>query len=161
LAETINLEKIELFCEPDDRLLMTHDDRSWPTVVPRWASPLKHPNRYLSLLDGKGNEIVTITDPEKELGEPNRGHVLAEVRRRYLTALVESVVTVKGEWGATYWVVETDRGRREFVTQSLQENAQWLGASHILLTDVDGNRFELKDIENLDERSRKLIHSIL
>ena len=161
MSETIELANAKLFHDPEDRLRMTHGDRSWPTVVPRWASPLKYPERYLALLDAKGHEIVTIADPQKDLDEPNRSTVLKEVRRRYLTATVESVVTVKGEWGATYWVVETDRGRREFVTQSLQENAQWLGPAHIVLTDVDGNRFELKNIEQLDERSRRLIHSIL
>jgi len=65
------------------------------------------------------------------------------------------------EVGATYWTVETNRGPREFVTQSLQENAVWLSERHLLLLDVDGNRFELPDIARLDPRSRQLVERIL
>jgi hypothetical protein len=57
--------------------------------------------------------------------------------------------------------VETERGTREFVTQSLQENAQWLSDRHLLLIDVDGNRFELTDTPRLDEQSRKLLFTVV
>lgn len=152
--------EMHLFYEPKDRLRLSVQDRSWPTVVPVWASPLQHPGRYLGLMDGKGHEITTLADPD-ELESESLAAVREELHRRYLTALVTRVVDVKGEWGATYWSVDTTRGHREFVTQSLQENAQWLEAHHILITDVDGNKFEFKDIDKMDDRSQMLIHKIL
>jgi len=57
--------------------------------------------------------------------------------------------------------VDTDRGTREFVTQSLQENALWLSPTHLLLLDVDGNRFEIPNTESLNMRSRAFIGAIL
>ena len=57
--------------------------------------------------------------------------------------------------------VETDRGPREFVTQSVQENTLWFSANHLLLIDVDGNRFEIPDVEALDARSLTIINAIL
>ena len=65
------------------------------------------------------------------------------------------------EYGATYWSVVRIGGKREFVTQSLQENAQWLSATHLLLIDVDGNRFEIPDVTALDTRSQNFISEIL
>ena len=84
-----------------------------------------------------------------------------ELRRRYLTATVRSILHAKQEYGATYWSVATDRGDRDFVTQNLQENAIWLSPTHLLLLDVDGNRFEITDTQALDEASRRAVERIL
>ena len=152
---------LQLFHHPKDRLRLTvADDRSYLTVKPVWASPLSHPGKYLSLLDGKGDEIVTLPDP-KALPETSLKAVQEEVARRYLTATIEVVTDARCEFGATYWHVETDRGPRDFVTQSLSENVQWLTSSHVLITDVDGNRFELKNVPAMDERSRRLVEGAL
>ena len=157
----MNVKEINLFYEPKDRLRMTlGESQSWHTVKPAWASPLNHPKRYLALLNGKSEEIVMLPDPS-ELPIESWEAVQQELNRRYLTAQVESISDAKAEFGATYWHVVTDRGERDFVTQSLQENVQWLGAGHLLLTDVDGNRFEIRDVSALDARSRGLIDRIL
>ncbi len=152
---------LKLFYSPKDRLRLTiDDDRSYPTVKPAWAAPLSRPNAYLALLDEKGDEIVLLEDPA-QLPPDSLEAVNAELRRRYLTSTVLSVTSARQEFGATYWGVMTDRGERDFVTQNLQENAQWFSPTHLLLIDVDGNRFEIPDLEALDQRSLALVHAIL
>jgi hypothetical protein len=156
----VELSGLKLFYHPQDRLRLTTQDRSYIIVKPAWASPLSHPNRYLSLLDGKGDEIVMIEDLS-HLEPESREAAERELRRAYLTATVSRIESAKVEFGATYWNVMTDRGERDFVTQSLQENVQWLGDRHLLLIDVDGNRFDIPDVSELDERSRAIIEHIL
>ncbi len=157
----MNVADLKLYYEPKDRLRLTvGEEKSYPTVKPAWASPLSYPNQYLALLDGKGDEIITIADP-KTLPAKALEAVQEELKRRYLTATVLQVKDARVEFGATYWSVATDRGERDFVTQSLQENAIWLSLHHLLLLDVDGNRFEIPDVRTLDEQSRKFIHAIL
>jgi hypothetical protein len=152
---------LNLFYEPKDRLRLTvDDDRSYPTVKPAWASPLSYPNKYLALLDAKGDEITLLERPE-DLPKASYESVMEELSRRYLTATILKIEDARNEFGATYWHVHTDRGTRDFVTQSLQENAQWLSPTHLLLTDVDGNRFELADVKALDPRSRAFLETIL
>lgn len=154
-------KNLKIFYEPKDRLRLTVvDDRSYPTVKPAWSAPLSYPDKYLALINGKGEEIVTINDPG-DLDTDSRTAVLEELRRRYLTATIHKIAHAKTEFGATYWHVITDRGERDFVTQSLQENAQWLGPGHLLLVDVDGNRFEIPDTEALDMSSRAFIEATL
>ena len=154
-------DTLKLFYEPKDRLRLTiAGDRSYHTVKPAWAAPLSRPNTYLALLDGKGKEIITLPDPN-QLPPDSLTAVQEELRRRYLTATVTHISHAKQEFGATYWSVETDRGPRDFVTQNLQENAVWLSETHLLLLDVDGNRFELTDITALDPTSRRFIEMIL
>jgi hypothetical protein len=153
--------ELKLFFSPKDRLRLTvGNERSYPTVKPAWASPLTYPERFLSLQDGKGDEIVLIDDP-KRLPKESLEAVNLELSRRYLTATIEEVEDARSEFGVTYWHVKTNRGMRDFVTQSLQENAQWLSPDHLLLIDVDGNRFELKNVESMDERSRAFLATIL
>ena len=152
---------LKLFYEPKDRLRLTiGNDRSYHTVKPAWAAPLSRPNQYLALLDGKGSAIVTLPDPEV-LPPESLAAAKEELRRRYLTATVRAVTHAKQEFGATYWSVQTDRGDRDFVTQNLQENAIWLSPTHLLLLDVDGNRFEITDTEALDPASRHSVATIL
>lgn len=159
--EPLKPQDLKAFYAPKPRLRLTvRDERSYPTVVPAWSAPLTRPGKYLSLLDGKGKEIALVADPN-DLDAESRTAVLEEVERRYLTSYVTAIVEARVEFGATYWSVETDRGHRDLVTQSLQENAQWLGEHQLLLVDVDGNRFEIKDIRQLDARSRKLLDSIV
>ncbi len=154
-------KSLKLFYEPKDRLRLTvGEEKSYHTVKPVWAAPLSRPGQYLAFLDGKGKEIVTLPDPSV-LPPDSLLAAQEELRRRYLTATVRAVTHAKQEFGATYWSVQTDRGDRDFVTQNLQENAVWLSPTHILLLDVDGNRFEITDVSALDDASRRYVAAIL
>lgn len=152
---------IHLFHAPENRLRMTVADTvSYVTVKPVWAAPLSHPGRFLSLVNAKGEEITTIADLAT-LPSASQKAVKEEIRRRYLTPIISRIVSARSEFGITYWTVETDRGQREFVTQSLQENAQWIGDGHLVLVDVDGNRFEIEDLSSLDTASQEYIERIV
>lgn len=157
----MNPTEIQLFHAPETRLRMTVAETvSYVTVKPVWAAPLSHPGRYLALLNGKGEEITTIADLDT-LPAESQVAVKEEIRRRYLTPLITRIESARSEFGITYWTVQTDRGRREFVTQSLQENAQWISDCHLVLVDVDGNRFEIEDVNNLDITSQEYIERIV
>ncbi|MCW5940149.1 MAG: DUF1854 domain-containing protein [Fimbriimonadaceae bacterium] len=146
---------MRLFYAPVGRLRLTLEERSYTQVVPAWAAPLSHPGRFLSLLDGKGKEILMIDDPAT-LSPDQRQMLEEELHRRYLTSTVTRILSVRSEFGTGYWSVETDRGPRDFVTQSLQENANWLAPERLLLTDVDGNRYDVP-VDRLDPESRAIL----
>lgn len=150
---------MRLFHNPPGRLRMTEDDRSYIEVRPVWASPLSYPGQFLCLLDGKGKEILLVKDPEAELSPENWQVLKEELYHRYLNGTIHKIIEAKSEFGSTYWTVVTDRGRREFVTVSLQENAQWLKPGYLVIFDVDGNRFEIPDVDALDPVSKKLLHT--
>jgi hypothetical protein len=158
---TRNPIAMKLFYHASRLRLTIEGEKSYPTVKPAWAAPLSRPGKYLALLDGKDKEIALLADPGEKLDEASWRAVQDELRVRYLTSRVQSVRSAKQEFGATYWSVESDRGARDFVTQNLQENAQWLGDDHLLLIDVDGNRFEIASVRALDDRSRALLEEIL
>jgi len=152
---------MRFFLEPESRLRLTVDESySVVEVVPAWAAPLTNPDRYLCFLNPKGEE-VTMVESLNVLDESSRSAVEFAIAQRYLTSRIERILEARVEFGATYWTVQTNRGVREFVAQSLQENAQWMGENHLLLIDIDGNRFEILDTTVMDAQSQKYIDTIL
>src|ERR1051326_7665643 len=152
---------LKLFYAPKERLRATiGNEKSYLTVKPVWSAPLSRPGAYLALLDGKGEEIALLSDPDS-LEPGSLAAVQRELRLRDLTAVVTAITHARQEFGATYWTVETDRGPRDFVTQNLQENTLWFSETHVLVLDVDGNRFEIPDTNALDPKSRAYIETIL
>jgi uncharacterized protein DUF1854 len=158
---SINPADLRLFYHPEGMARLTvDDDRSYLRVKLAMAAPLSRPRKYVSLLNGKGEEIVLLPDLDA-LDPGSRQVAEEELQRRYLSSRILRLVSLKQEFGVTYWEAETDRGIRDFVVRDLQENCVWLSDSHLLLIDVDGSRFEIPDRHQLDEQSRQLLDAIL
>jgi hypothetical protein len=152
---------VRVFYQPEGMARLTvNGDRSYLKIRVARAAPLSRPDSYVSLLNGKGEEIIMLPDLTA-LDLTSRRVVEKELDRRYLTSRVRRLVSLKQEFGVTYWEVETDRGLRDFVVRDLQENCVWLSETHLLLIDVDGSRFEIPDRGLLDERSQQLLDAIL
>jgi hypothetical protein len=156
----MNHEEIDIFYYRSRLRLTVPNECSYLAVKPVWAAPLSRPNQYLALLNGKDEEITLLADPSV-LKPKSWEATQQELRQRYLTATVQVIHSVRQEFGATYWQVQTDRGEREFITQNLQENAFWISDDHLLLADVDGSRFEIPSIAALEARSRHLLNEIV
>ena len=159
--EHVEPETIRLFREPPWALRLTIEgDRSYLKIRVVCAAPLSQPDRYICLLDEKNEVICTIEDPF-DLDAASQRIVKEEIEQRYMTAIIKRVDSLKSEFGVSYWEVETDRGNREFVVRNVSENAQWITDRRLLLIDVDGNRFEISNLEVMDKRSRGLIQMVL
>lgn len=159
-APVIRPEEIRLFYHPPGQLRMqVGEERSYPIVRICRAAPLSRPTEFIVFLDGKGNEICTI-ERLADLDPHNQRIVEHELAHRYLTARIERIASLRVEGAVSYWRVETDRGPREFVVQGMHENSHWFSDDHLLLIDVDGNRFEIASLAALDERSRMLLAPI-
>lgn len=159
--ERVAIDEIRLFREPAWVLRLTIEgDRSYLKVKVVRAAPLSHPTRYICLLDAKDEEICMIDDLNP-LNREMRALIEEELDRRYLTASIQRVNAVRNEYGTSYWDVQTDRGSREFVVQNVSENAQWLGDHRLLITDVDGNRFEIPHLNELDKKSLAAVEQVV
>jgi hypothetical protein len=159
--EDVDLSTVRLFREPAWMLRLTLEgDRSYTRIKIVRAAPLSHPQDYICLLDAKDEEICMLPDL-KGVDDQMRQIINEELDRRYLTSTIESIKSVRNEFGTSYWEVETNRGEREFVVQNAAENAQWLGEHRLLLVDVDGNRFEIPALNQLDTKSMGLVEMVL
>jgi len=145
----------------DGGLLLTlPDGRSFAGVQVVCAAPLSQPNRYLCFLDSADQEILMIRDLS-DLAPEDRPLVEEELRMRYITSVIRRVISLRREGGILYWETETDRGFRDLVVQSSDENIRWLGERRLLLIDVDGNRLTVPDIGELDPASARMLRTMI
>ena len=157
-VEPYQAHEIRVYRAPKNTVRMTvRDERSYIRVRPVHASPMTYPDQYVSLLDIKNEEVAFIRDMD-DLDEESRRVIEEELAHRYLKAKIERIHSIQMEFGVTYWDVETDRGKREFVIRG-HENTHWASETRLLLTDVDGNRFEILDYTRLDPNSIRLIET--
>ncbi|MEJ5297001.1 MAG: DUF1854 domain-containing protein [Armatimonadota bacterium] len=143
-----------------DSLGITVGDRSYPQVEARRAFPLTRKNEYITFFDMNENEIGMLRDI-RSLPIEARQLLEAELEQRYFTARIRRVRSCKEEFGVFRLDVETDKGRREFHLRNLRDNVLRLPRNRIILTDIHGNRFEIRDVSRLDPRSLASIAKII
>jgi len=119
------------------------------------AFPLTSPDEFISVSDEDGKEIGIIRRL-RDLDASSRAIVQEELEKAYFMPKIKRILKVKELYGGmTDFSVETDRGYREFECHG-RSAVRWVGASRVVITDVDGNKYEIPDLKELDPRSRSL-----
>jgi hypothetical protein len=72
-----------------------------------------------------------------------------ELRRRYVLPVVRRVIQMRERFEILECRVETDRGSCQFSIRNLRENVLRPQPNRYILTDVDGNRFDIPDLLRL------------
>ena len=152
----LDARRVRIFRAAGVTRLTLEEDRSWTRVSVARAFPMSDPDHYIGFLDGAGKDIGILFDPGL-LDHESRRIVEEELEKRYFVPIVERVLTVRDEYGTIYWNVETDRGEKEIIVRHLRDNLQELSSTRVIITDVDGNRFEFPDVTMLDSKSQSLI----
>jgi hypothetical protein len=124
------------------------------SVVPLF--PLSESGNWVSVLDDEGRELGIIEELGK-LNAENRRIILDELHRRYVLPRIQKILSCKEKFELVQWEVETDRGVKEFLSRNLRENIQQPGQNRLILTDVDGNRYDIPDFQLLDKKSQNLL----
>ncbi|MBE3576107.1 MAG: DUF1854 domain-containing protein [Limnochordales bacterium] len=122
--------------------------------------PLSRPDEFISVRDAQGKEIGIIEDL-RALPPEMQKLLREELDRRYFTPTIQRVLSVKEEFGYSYWEVETDRGWRRFTMRNSHENVLTVGERGLILIDVDGNRFAIPDYQSLTPAAFRQIESML
>ena len=153
--------KLKLMAGEDHPLRMTIEGEcSYPRVRVVAAFPLTSPGRDVCFLDGKDNEIGEV-ESLSDFTAAQRRIVEAELAKRYYMPVITRLRSVKDEFGLSYWDVETDRGPREFVLRGSTEHVTQIDERRLMIVDIDGNRFELRDWDRLDAKSYGLVVRLL
>lgn len=113
--------------------------------------PISRRHDYISIADLTGTEIGIIESLRK-MDKAMRRIVLEEIRRRYFVPQITYVHSLKDEFGVLYWDVDTTRGRREFVVREVRENVREFAGGRLQIADVDGNFFEIANVDTLPGR---------
>lgn len=139
---------------PDGTLrVVIANDRCGMRVETLRAFPLTHPEEHIVLRDGAGKEIGVLRDL-KTLGEPAQTLLHEQLKRRYFLPVVTSIRSVTERFGSSVWELETDRGSCSVTTRQMNEAVFEVEPNRFLITDVENNRYEIKNLAALDAASR-------
>jgi hypothetical protein len=141
-------------------VLEVEDDRCYLDIRVVRAFPLTYPEGYYGFLNAKDKVIGIIPDPSG-LDPGSREIAERELTRRYFTPIITSFVRMREEHGVVYGDIETNLGPRQFVVKGIRDSILDLGDGKVLINDVEGNRYMVKNWRDLDNRSRRLLERVL
>lgn len=124
--------------------------KTWPRVSVLRAFPFTDPNRYISIRepDDRAREIGMIRDLS-ELDADTADMLREQLNLRYFTPAIQKIHDIKDEYGFAYFDVQTDRGPCRFTIHMGGGSVVRLSDTRILISDLDGNRFEIPDLGRL------------
>jgi hypothetical protein len=123
----------------------------YPRVQVYHAFPFTDPDSYISIRepDEKAKEIGIIKDFRKDITKETRLMLEEQLRLRYFTPIIEKIINIRDEYGFAYFDVLTDHGACRFTIHMGGGSVVNLSDTRLMITDLDGNRFEIPDVTRL------------
>ncbi len=118
--------------------------------------PLTNPEEFISIreADEKAKEIGMV-EKLAALPKDQQEMLREQIKLRYFMPVITKVLDIKDEYGYAYWNVVTTFGSCRFTTQMSGDAVIHLSDSRLLVTDIDGNRYEIPDFYQLGVMERK------
>lgn len=118
--------------------------------------PLTNPDEFISIreADEKAKEIGLV-EKLSDLAADQQEMLREQLKLRYFMPVITKVLDVKDEYGYAYWNVVTTFGACRFTTQMSGEAVINLSDARLMVTDIDGNRYEIADFYALSVMERK------
>ncbi|MDQ9169360.1 DUF1854 domain-containing protein [Oxalobacteraceae bacterium R-40] len=141
-----------VFTSPDDAEV--HEG-----VVPVRAFPIAAPDEGIALVNKQGRELAWI-DRLADLPAASRILIEEELNSREFLPEIRRIVHVSTFASPSTWDVETDRGPAKLVLKG-EEDIRRVAHSTLLIADAHGVQYLIRDIQELDQGSRKLLDRFL
>lgn len=122
------------------------------------AFPITDPDRWISLLDSRGKELVTIEDLSS-LAPEISVLLQQELNEREFLPQIQQVIRVRSNKEPHQWQVLTDRGPVQFLMRD--DDIRRLGPNRAILVDMHGVRYYIADSTALDKHSRRILSRYL
>ncbi len=136
------------------------DDRVVLSARIRRLFPLSHPDIHLAIQDREGNE-VGILESFEGLDADSRRIIEEDLERRYFTPILSRLDEVESQKGMWRFAGQTQRGPAEFWVRNWRDSSHELSPNRWQILSVEGQRYEIEDLEALDDRSQRLLEQLL
>ena len=115
---------------------------------------------FISVMNAEKQEIGIVRRVDDFEGE-TRELLREELSKRYYTPVILQILGSKERYGFSYWKVKTKEGEVSFTLHDTYRSIIRASESRIIMMDVNGNRFEIPDVNALDRKSYKKIELYL
>ncbi len=125
--------------------------------------PFTSPETYISIrtVEEKSREIGIIRDLNKDVSKETREMLTEQMSLRYFTPVITKINDIKEEYGHAYFDVETNEGPCKFVIYMNASSVVNLSDVRLMISDLDGNRFEIPDYTKLTSAELKKLDLFL
>jgi hypothetical protein len=128
-------------------------------VSPVRAFPVQAPEDGISLLNSDGKEVAWI-ERVSDLPPAIAALVSEELGGREFMPEIARINSVTSFATPCTWSVATDRGDTEFVLRG-EEDIRRLTVDTLLISDIHGIHYLIRDLRELDKHSKKIIDRFL
>lgn len=151
---------LQLYRDSAGRLVYTGRDGAMHAgVLPVRAFPIAAPAESISLLGEDGHELAWI-ERLSNLADSTRTLLEEELARREFMPEIHRIAHVTSFATPSIWQITTDRGDTT-LTLKQEDNIRRLSLSALLITDSHGVHFLIRDVDQLDSHSRRLLDRFL
>lgn len=145
---------------PSGKLVLTTDEgREHEGVAVVRAFPIAAPDEGFALVSAEGRELVWF-ERLADLAPELRGLIEEELAGREFMPEIRRLLRVSSFATPSTWDVETDRGDTSLVLGG-EEDIRRLGRDALLIEDIHGIHYLIRDLGRLDRTSRKLLDRFL
>jgi hypothetical protein len=129
---------------------LDYADKHYDRISVYRTFPFTEPDQYISIRepDEKAREIGMIKSLI-DLSKDQQEMLREQLNLRYFTPIIEKINDIKDEYGFAYFDVLTNYGACRFTIHMGGGSVVSLSDHRLLITDLDGNRFEIPDIYKL------------
>jgi hypothetical protein len=160
----LNLNQAEFFKTQGGFTGLKYKETEYKRISLRRALPLGDPSSYISIADHENKEIGIIHHLS-ELSGVQLQIVLDELDRRYYCPEVFEIKSVKDKLGYVYMemVIGGKNGKTEktCAVKDVNRNIRMLKNEKLIIFDVDGNRYIIPSLEEMDKKSLKRLEPYL
>jgi uncharacterized protein DUF1854 len=139
--------------------LLLHSQRGSIPVRPVACFPWSEPNNYISLRNEAGAEVGFIHSAA-ELDHSSCAALEITLRQTRFVFEVTGIEQVEDEFELRTWSVKTRQGPRSFQTK-LDEWPRTLENGGVIIRDLSGDLYQIKDPTALDPASQKLVWAFM
>ena len=136
------------------------ETKEYDRVFLHRAFPFDHPEDYISVQDADKNEIGMIA-ALSVFPEETAALLRRELARKYYAPQISAVLSLRDRYGYAYLSASSDTGEITFTLRDAARSIVKVDEKRIIITDIDGNRYEIPDVEKLDRKSFKKIELYL
>ncbi len=135
---------------------LTYKEKEYSRVLFFRTFPFTAEEEYLSVRqEDENNREIGIIERLRDFDENTVEMITYQLNLRYFMPKIQKIFEIKEQYGYSYWYVKTDKGECRFTVD--QNGVSKLSDTRLIVSDVDGNRFELPDVTKLSAKELRMV----
>lgn len=155
----IDATKVKFETQENGFLKVTLEDKVYEKVTLTRLLPYSQEDAYIAIIQNQ--EEIGIIKDLSELDSEQYDQVQKHLHYKYYIPEITKINNVKEKMGFLYMNLETKGGTKEICIADFVSNIRLIKDHLLSITDVEGNKYRMSNIQQLDKDSRQKIDIFL